>query len=248
MLRFRIGRARGLAPHKPRASCERQTKPLSAGTMDDQARLLVIDTATEALSVALFQHGVLIGHFHEIAGRGHAEKLIPIIAALPDGGKASEIWVDSGPGSFTGIRVGLAAARALSYAWGARLRTYSSLALLAAMARQEQRVSATISIALTGGHGELFWQEFDPATLAPLAAPASIPIAELAYSTAAPVIHGAGAGALVAARGHGEARLLHPRADAATLMPIERIGEETTPLYGRGADALPLASAQKHLA
>ena len=46
-------------------------------------RILVIDTATQALSVALLEDGQTIGHFHEIVGRGHAEALLPAIAALP---------------------------------------------------------------------------------------------------------------------------------------------------------------------
>lgn len=211
--------------------------------MSSGTRHLVIDTASEALSVALFEDGALIGHHHEIAGRGHAEKLIPAIATLPDGGRAQDIWVDAGPGSFTGIRVGLAAARALAFAWGARLQSYSSLTLLAALARGEERSDEVISIAITGGHGELFWQQLDLASLAPLAPPASVPIADLAAMTDAPLIFGTGAQALVSARGHGEVRLLYPDARAALLLPLSTVAEGAAASYGRGADAaLPAAA------
>lgn len=210
--------------------------------MSNDRRHLVIDTASEALSVALFDDGALIGHHHEIAVRGHAEKLIPAIATLPDGGRAEEIWVDAGPGSFTGIRVGLAAARALAFAWGSTLKSYSSLALLAAQARADGRDGEPLSIALTGGHGELFWQQFDSATLTPLAPAASVPIADLARATDAPVVYGTGAQALVSARGHGEARLIYPDARAAIHMPPACLQDGATAHYGRGADAaLPAA-------
>jgi len=54
-------------------------------------RRLVIETATAALSLALYEDGALIAAFDEEIGRGHAERLIPEIARLPDGGRADEI-------------------------------------------------------------------------------------------------------------------------------------------------------------
>jgi len=207
-------------------------------------RQLIIETATEALSVALFDGGVLVGHHHEIAGRGHAERLVPLIAALDAGGRADEILVDGGPGSFTGIRVGIAAARALAFAWGTQLHFYSSLTLIAAMARS-QGVSAEepLLVAVTGGHGELFWQTFDPGSLRPLTPPASTPIAELARQTDARLVFGTGAQTLVSARGHGDAILIHPDARCVPALPNDSFRADGAPLYGRGADARPSAAA-----
>ena len=85
-------------------------------------RTLVIDTATAACSVALIAGDQVIDRRHEVVGRGHAERLVPMIAELglggPGGGRAERILVDCGPGSFTGIRVGIAAARGLAIGWG----------------------------------------------------------------------------------------------------------------------------------
>ena len=123
-------------------------------------RTLVIDTATKACSVALYDDGSLIASHHEVIGRGHAERLLPLIADLPEKGRAERVMVDVGPGSFTGIRVGVAAARALGFAWKAEVGGYSCLQLVAAMARKTLGQTASIDVVMTGGHGEYFHQLF----------------------------------------------------------------------------------------
>ncbi len=197
-------------------------------------KTLAIDCATEACSVGLFEDGRLIAGDYRILGRGHAEQLVPMIAGLPDKGRAGRIAVALGPGSFTGVRVGLAAARSLAFAWAAELIGYPTLALIAAMAR-EQLGPQEVCAAMTGGHGEWFVQPFaaDGTELAPLASLSP----ELAASTAITCIAGTQAEALVALRGSGTALPLWPDArsfallgDAALLGPVQ-------PLYGRAPDA-----------
>lgn len=120
-------------------------------------RLLAIETSGEACSVALFEDGELLDARHETIGRGHAERLVPMIGELPGRGRADEIRVSLGPGSFTGVRIGLAAARALGLAWGAKVRGYPTLALIAAMARE----GGEVGVCMNGGHGEWFVQGFE---------------------------------------------------------------------------------------
>ena len=152
-------------------------------------RTLVIDTATKACSVALYDGEVLIDSFHEVIGRGHAERLLPLIAKLPSCGKADHIVVDVGPGSFTGIRVGVAAARALGLAWNVEVTGYGCLALVAAMARQAIGDNRVIDVVMTGGHGEYFFQSFDP-TGSELIEPVSLTPERLAEQSQASVLAG----------------------------------------------------------
>lgn len=205
-------------------------------------RTLVIDSATEACSVALFADGVLLGGDWRKLGRGHAEQLVPMIAALPGKGRADRIAVALGPGSFTGLRVGLAAARALAFAWNAELVGYPTLALVAAIA-QAQRGEAAVTVAMTGGHGEWFVQDFG-ADAAPLAALASLAPEQAAASAAGALVAGSQAEALVALRGSGEALALWPDAREFALLPRAAATADITPLYGRAPDArLPGAAA-----
>lgn len=197
-------------------------------------RILAIETATEACSVALFDDGALVDARHAVLGRGHAERLVPMIAELPDKGRAGEIRVSLGPGSFTGVRIGLAVARALGIAWQARVRGYPTLALVAAMARGGEALPATVC--MTGGHGEWFVQDFDAAGL-PLA-----DVASLAPAVAASRgVHGVLAGSKAAELGAlvqvepGAVRL--PDARHAITLPSSLLSDSLAPLYGRPPDA-----------
>lgn len=206
---------------------------------------LAIDSATEACSVALLADGELIAGDYRMLGRGHAEALVPMIAALPDRGRAARIAVALGPGSFTGVRVGLAAARALALAWGAEVVGYPTMDLIAAMARQQRgpdAAPAPVAVAMTGGHGEWFVQGFDAngGTTRPLA---SLRPDAAAAVCGEELVAGTQADALVAARGSGTALALWPDARCVTLLPPSALTAEAHPLYGRAPDAKPMAPA-----
>lgn len=196
--------------------------------------------------MALFEDENVIAHVHDIVGRGHAEALMPVIAGLPDGGKADRIAVDVGPGSFTGVRIGIAAARALAFAWGAELTGFSVMHLIAAIAARDHGPhpydEIPIPVTIIGGHGQLFWQGFAADGHRALTPLASTPIADLTTRLTAPVCYGTGAEALVTARGEGSAICLYP--DARDFMLIAADAPcPVHPLYGRGADAKPMATA-----
>jgi tRNA threonylcarbamoyl adenosine modification protein YeaZ len=196
--------------------------------------VLVIETATAACSVALLDGDRILAARHELVGRGHAERLVPMIGeVLGEAGveRAALIQVDCGPGSFTGIRVGLAAARALSLAWGVPVAGFSALALIAATAKED------VGVAITGGHGELFVQRFAHAPFAPVDSLRSLTPEKAATEIPDPLVLGSGAATLVAARGVGRAEEVYPNAADARLLPAALAGLPPTPLYGRAPDA-----------
>ncbi len=203
-------------------------------------RTLVIDCATDACSVALFDDGVLLGGDCRVLGRGHAEALVPMIAALPGKGRADRIAVSLGPGSFTGVRVGIAAARALGLAWKIAVLGYPTLALVAAQGRAASG-DEPVTAAMMGGHGEWFVQHFD-AEGAPTCALASLSPEDAANVTASEHIAGSQAEALVALRGFGEAHTLLPDARQFGLLPHHLLTRDVSPIYGRAPDArLPIS-------
>jgi tRNA threonylcarbamoyladenosine biosynthesis protein TsaB len=202
-------------------------------------RMLAIETASEACSVALFEGAERIAHDHRVIGRGHAEALVPMIAALPDKGRAERILVSLGPGSFTGVRIGLATARALGFAWGAEVLGYPTLALIAAQA-QAAHPAVPVTVCVNGGHGEWFVQDF--ADAAPTGEVRSLtPQAALGPGAQA-VIAGNRAAAFAALLGDERIVIdLLPDASKVVLLPEQLLTTNLAPIYGRGADATPIA-------
>ena len=196
--------------------------------------ILAFDTSSAACTVALFdEDGTVVVARDDIIGRGHAEHLVPMIAEVLDGQRADRILVGVGPGSFTGIRVAIAAAHGLAIGWGGELAGMSSLGLIAAGATGE----GEIAVAITGGHGELFVQHFDATTVEPASALLNLPPAEAARVTTASLVVGSGAQQLVEARGWGDAREGWPSAANALKLPERLRSLPARPVYARAPDA-----------
>src|SRR5512146_3284064 len=102
-------------------------------------RILAIDTALEACSAAVLDTGAGAGTAHESLPmqRGHAEALMPLIARVMERARVTfeeidRIAVTTGPGSFTGLRVGISAARGIALASGKPAVGLTTLAAFAA--------------------------------------------------------------------------------------------------------------------
>lgn len=212
--------------------------------------LLAIDTALENCSVALAAGGQVLTRVKTI-GRGHAEILMGEIAALFEEANhrpesLDRIVVTVGPGSFTGLRVGIAAARGLALVRRLPVVGVSTLAVHAERALAcSGRVRPVLALLPARGD-ELFGAVYAPdGALLSLAAPRPASVfAEEAVRCGYDV---AGAGA--ALLGDGFTPLHRDSApDIATLLDLGgRLDPEThppRPLYGKPPDAAPQAGAR----
>lgn len=206
-------------------------------------RILAIETATEACSVALFEGGELVDARHEELGRGHAERLVPLIESLPCRGRADQVRVSLGPGSFTGVRIGLAVARALTLPWQARAVGYATLGIVARMAATRNGGCADIAsfdggilVCMNGGHGEWFVQPFSPDGRSLSGHQSMAPDAAVA-AFAQTLVVGSRAEEFVALRGHGAAHRMLPDARYAMTLHEDELSDRLAPIYGRPPDA-----------
>ena len=200
--------------------------------------VLVIDTATATCSVAMIDGDRIVAAVHEVVGRGHAERLVPMIAALPGGGRADRILVDCGPGSFTGIRVGIAAARGLALGWSVPVSGFGSMAILAAAAIA--RSPGPLVVILEGGHGEVFVQGFDAGPIATDQLASLTPAAALERTAGRRVVGNAARG-LTALDATIVVEDALPDARDERLLPAALADLPPSPFDGRAPDArLPL--------
>lgn len=196
---------------------------------------LIIDSATEACTVAVIEGAGVVDHRHAVIGRGHAERLVPLIAELQNGGRADQIWVGCGPGSFAGVRIGVAAGRALGLGWNVPVRGFSTMALVVASVAADVRAAGGALVVMEGGHGQWFVQPFG-ADLMPLADVRSL-LPQDAIGESTKLVIGNRAEAFVELRGTGRAIAVLPDARFAAQIADSLLFDDVTPIYGRAADA-----------
>jgi tRNA threonylcarbamoyl adenosine modification protein YeaZ len=131
-------------------------------------RILAVDTSCGAASAAVVDTDLAepMSAVTRPMMRGHADALAPMVAEAMrgvDGGFSSlaRIAVATGPGSFTGIRVGLAMARAMGIALAIPVVGVSTLAAFAAPLLSEPR-SGIIAATIDARHGSVYFQLFEP--------------------------------------------------------------------------------------
>jgi tRNA threonylcarbamoyladenosine biosynthesis protein TsaB len=217
-------------------------------------RILAIDTSCGAASAAIVDSGEVepLAVISRLMARGHAEALAPMVeeAALSvEGGVATldRIVVTTGPGSFTGIRVGVAMARAMGLALGVPVVGVSTLAALAAPLLSEPR-PGVIAAAIDARHGSAYFQLFE-ASGRPLGPPRCDALRECVRGIGAgPALLTGDAAALVATEAHraGLPYDLACAADAPDIVAVARMGlaldpaaNPARPLYVKPPDARP---------
>jgi tRNA threonylcarbamoyl adenosine modification protein YeaZ len=215
-------------------------------------RLLAIDTALDACSVGVTDGERLVTR-SESVGRGHAEVLMGLIAAaLAEAGLAvsdiTRIAVTVGPGSFTGLRIGIAAARGLALVTGAEVVGIGTLAVHAEEARFHRGAVPVLAL-ITAGRGEVYGARFAADGREDVPPAVAHPGYFAAFAAGDVVLAGSGADAIAALVPGAERRIVHRRAapDIAALcrlgMRAPAASAPVRPLYLRLPDAKPQAAA-----
>ena len=203
--------------------------------------VLGLDTCLAACSVAVRDGERVLAWRSDVMARGHQERLAPMAervmaeAGLPFA-RLERIGVTVGPGSFTGLRVGLAFAKGLASALGVPLAGVSALEALAAEAE------GLVFAAVDARRDQVYLQAFEDGRplMAPDALELGVAAARVAETAAGRPLTLVGSGAPLLAAAAPAARLLAPEgADARLVAAIAAAREPAPvrPLYLRAPDA-----------
>ncbi|MGE5145209.1 MAG: tRNA (adenosine(37)-N6)-threonylcarbamoyltransferase complex dimerization subunit type 1 TsaB [Candidatus Eiseniibacteriota bacterium] len=215
--------------------------------------VLGLDSAAGACSAALWRDGAVIARRLTLMERGHAEALMPMAEAVMteagmDFAALDAVGVTVGPGAFTGVRIGLAAARGLALAAGVPAVGVTTFEALSAAVPEDERAGRALLVAIDTKRADVYAQLFD-AALAPLSEPAALSPAALAERLPAVPLLAVGDGVrllaeVLAGRDvRASAAPSHPDAAwvatlAASRLAAGRPAAPPAPLYLRPPDAI----------
>lgn len=132
--------------------------------MDMTKAILAIDTSMRRSAIAIVRNGKILAYQQDVPdSRGQAERLMPLVmATLKQAGldfaDIGQIVATVGPGSFTGLRVGLAAARGIALAADIPVQGITSFDALAEAVRQTTDAHLPIAVAIDSRRGDVFFR------------------------------------------------------------------------------------------
>lgn len=149
--------------------------------------LLAIDTTAQLATAALFCNGALLCEREADATKKHAETILPLIDAMLEEngvtiGQMDGFAVDIGPGSFTGVRIGVSLINALAFAAGKKIIPVDSLTALAVAAQETERPVCAMIDARNGNAYAALYQG-GKTLIAPCAAEIKAFVAQLPQGT-----------------------------------------------------------------
>lgn len=176
-------------------------------------RILGFDTATSACSAAVWEDGRIAARRFEPMSRGQSERLMPMVRevlseARVDFPDLDLLAVTTGPGAFTGLRIGLAAARGMALAGNLACFGVTTLDAVAAGVSEQEREKASVLVVLDSKRAEVYAQAFR-SDLRPLSEPQVLMPADLATLTA----NGEGYGDPVVVAGDGASQAVEALKD-----------------------------------
>ncbi|HBF08324.1 MAG TPA: tRNA (adenosine(37)-N6)-threonylcarbamoyltransferase complex dimerization subunit type 1 TsaB [Gammaproteobacteria bacterium] len=123
--------------------------------------ILLIDTSEQACTLALFKENQVVAHISEVQPRKHGDLLLPTCQSLfeqvsIDSTRIQAIAVTTGPGAFTGIRIGVAMVQGLAYGWGVPCISMNTLDLWAATALKVNPSADFFLAAMDARMGEIY--------------------------------------------------------------------------------------------
>ena len=219
--------------------------------------VLGIDTSAASCSAALWRDGAVVAREQAAMARGHAEALMPMVERVMQGAgyeTLDAVAVTAGPGAFTGLRIGLAAARGLALAAGMPAIGVSAFAAVAAAIPLDLRRGRAVVVAIDTKRGDLYLQCFDP-NLAPLGAGQVVAVDDVAATMPPGPLCLAGDGDWLIAPALLKRDVIPARVGAPDAAAVAALGAELLaaarragaplpppePLYLRAPEATPLA-------
>ena len=219
--------------------------------------VLAIDTALEACSAAIFdsESDAIVASESQAMTRGHAEALLPLLdgvmaQARLDFFSIDRIAVTVGPGSFTGLRVGIAAARGIALAARKPVVGVTTLAALAAPCIAADP-NGPVAAAIDGRHRHVYFELYGMQGRV-LLSPRIIPVADAVHAAAGASARLVGSGARMMAELWPDPAQLPPIDErrAPDIAWVARLGAQAQqrdappkPLYLRPPDAHPQSAS-----